>query len=136
VRRIALLAVSVAALAACGSSAASTAARPVRIEFGIGGGNVVPWQVTIERTGRVRATGDIRPVRRRLSQTKVASLSRLVRHAFASGVRSRQCAGTNPDFGSDFIRAGGRTVTVHGGCEPGFTRLWKVLARAVGLRVG
>ena len=131
-----MLAVCVAALAACGASVASTQARPMRIEFGLGGGNIVPWQVTIEPTGRIRSTGLVRPRRRRLSQAKVASLTRLVRHAFASGVRSGLCAGVNPDVGSDFIRAAGRTVRVHGNCEPRFTRLWDTLARAVGLRFG
>ena len=108
----------------------------MRIQFGLGGGNMVPWQVTIEPTGRVRSTSFMRPRRRRLSQAKVASLSRLVRHAFASGVRSRLCAGVNPDVGSDFIHAAGRTVSVHGNCEPRFTKLWDSLAQAVGLRFG
>lgn len=97
---------------------------------------MVPYQVTIEPTGRVRATGSFRPRRRRLSQAKVAALSRLVRHAFASGLRSRLCGGTNPDVGSEFIRAAGRTVRVHGGCEPRFTKLWDTLAQAVGLHFG
>jgi hypothetical protein len=132
VRRIVLLAAIVVASAACGSSAASTRATPTRIEFGLGGGNIVPFQVTIEPTGRVRATGTVQPRRRRLSHAKVVSLSRLVRHAFAIGLRSRQCAGTNPDVGSDFIRAVGRTVRVHGSCEPRFHRLWNTLAQAVG----
>ena len=132
-----LLAVAItAALAACGSSIASTEAGPMRIAFGVGGGNMVPFQVTIERTGRVRATYPIRPQRRRLTQAKVASLSRLVRHAFATGLRSRQCPGTNPDVGSDYIRALGRTVRVHGSCEPRFTKLWDTLAHAVGLNFG
>jgi hypothetical protein len=80
-RWIAVLAVSAAGLAACGASAASTQAKPMRIEFGLGGENIVPFQVTIEPTGRGRARGSIRPKRRQLSRTKVASLSRLVRHA-------------------------------------------------------
>jgi hypothetical protein len=134
-RRIALLTVSAVALAACGSSAASTQARRMRIAFGVGGGSMVPYQVTIEPTGRVRTTGPFRPQRKRLSLAKVASLSRLVRHDFASGVRSRQCSGTLPDVGSGFIRAAGRTVTVHGSCERRFTQLWDALAKAVGLGV-
>lgn len=108
----------------------------MRIAFGLGGGNMVPFQVTIEPTGRVRATGSMVPRRHRLSRAKVVSLSTLVRHAFASGLRSRQCQGTNPDVGSHYIRARGRTVTVHGGCEPRFQRLWHTLAAAVGLRLG
>lgn len=130
-----MLAVGIAVLAACGAAAAPAQAGPMRIEFGVGGGNIVPFQVTIEPTGRVRSTsgGLVRPERHRLSHATVASLSALVRQAFAAGVRSRQCAGTNPDAGSDFIRAAGRTATVHGTCEPRFTKLWKTLARAVNL---
>jgi hypothetical protein len=137
VRRILVLAVSIAAVAACGAFAASAQANPMGIEFGVRGGNMVPFQVTIEPTGRVRstsATSFIWPTRHRLSRAKVASLSALIRHAFAFGVSSRQCAGTNPDVGSDFIRATGRTVTVHGSCEPRFTKLWEALAQAVDLR--
>lgn len=133
VRRIVLLAASIVALAACGGSAASTQAKPIRIALGVGGGNIVPFQITIEPTGRIRSTSPMRLRRRRLSQAKVASLSRLVRHGFASGLRSRLCAGVNPDIGSDYIRALGRTVMVHGSCVPRFTKLWDTLAQAVGL---
>jgi hypothetical protein len=132
-RRTIVLAALVA-LCACGASAAST--KPRRIVFGVGGGNMVPWQVTIEPTGRVRASGVMQPKRRRLSRAKVVSLSRLVRADFAAGLKSRLCAGTNPDIGSDFIRAYGRTVRVHGSCEPRFHRLWNTLAQAVGLSFG
>jgi hypothetical protein len=138
VGRIVLLAVSATALAAYAASPASAQARPMRIEFGIGGGNTLPFQITIGPTGSVRSTGAssfIRPERHHLSQATVASLSALVRDAFASGVSSRQCSGTNPDVGSDFIRAARRSVTVHGSCEPRFTKLWDALARAVRLKV-
>jgi hypothetical protein len=134
VRRIIVLAVLLGAVCACGSSSAST--TPHRIVFGVAGGNLVPYQVTIEPTGRIHSSGPLKPSVRRLSHAKVVSLSRLVRSGFATGVKSRLCPGTNPDVGSDFIRAYGRTVRVHGGCEPRFTRLWDTLARAVGLRFG
>ena len=97
---------------------------------------MVPWQVTIEPTGRVLGSAPVQPKRHRLTRAKVASLSQLVEQEFASGLESRRCAGTNPDVGSDFIRAVGWTVTVHGSCERRFHRLWNTLARAVGLRVG
>jgi hypothetical protein len=131
-RRAIVLAALLGGLCACGSSAASTA--PQRIVFGVGGGNMVPYQVTIEPTGRVRASGTMQTTRHRLSHAEVVLLSRLVREGFAAGVKSRLCAGTNPDVGSDFIRAYGRTVRVHGNCEPRFHRLWRTLAQAVGLR--
>jgi hypothetical protein len=132
-RRIIVLAALLAGVCACGSSAAST--TPHRIVFGIGGGNMVPSQVTIEPTGRVRANGPLKPTRRQLTHAKVVSLSRLVRQDLP-GLKSRLCPGTNPDVGSDFIHAYGRTVRVHGSCEPRFHRLWDTLAKAVGLRFG
>ena len=130
-RRIIVLTGLLVGMCACGTSAASTA--PHRIVFGLGGGNLAPWQVTIEPTGRVHATADVRPSRRQLSRAKVVSLSNLVREAFSAGLKSRLCPGTNPDVGSRFIHAFGRTVRVHGNCEPRFSRLWNALARAVGL---
>jgi hypothetical protein len=132
-RRIIVLAALLAGVCACGSSAAST--TPHRIVFGIGGGNMVPSQVTIEPTGRVRSSGPLKPTRRQLTHAKVVSLSRLVRQDLP-GLKSRLCPGTNPDVGSDFIQAYGRTVRVHGSCEPRFHRLWDTLAKAVGLRFG
>ena len=132
-RRIIVLAALLAGVCACGSSAAST--TPHRIVFGIGGGNMVPSQVTIEPTGRVRSSGPLKPTRRQLTHAKVVSLSRLVREDLP-GLKSRLCPGTNPDVGSDFIHAYGRTVRVHGSCEPRFHRLWDTLAKAVGLRYG
>lgn len=134
--RIAVFAVGVAALLACGESAASTTANPIQIVFGIGGGNTVPSQVTIEPTGRIHSSGFMQPTRHRLTAAKTASLSRLVRYEFASGLKSRQCPGTNPDIGWDYIRALGRTVRVHGNCEPRFQRLWTTLAAAVRLHPG
>jgi hypothetical protein len=131
VRRIVVLALSATALAACGASAASTRTKPTRIDFGLRGGNFAPFQITIERTGRVRATGSIRPRHRRLSQAKTKSLSRIVRRDLPA-LKSRRCPGTNPDIASSFIRAAGRTVTVHGSCEPAFSRLLSSLERAVG----
>lgn len=132
-RRIIVLAALLAGVCACGSSAAST--TPHRIVFGIAGGNMVPFQVTIEPTGRVRSSGPLKPTRRQLTHAKVVSLSRLVRQDLPA-LKSRLCPGTNPDVGSDFIHAYGRTVRVHGSCEPRFHRLWDTLAKAVGLRFG
>jgi hypothetical protein len=133
-RRIIVLAALFGGVCACGSSAASTTLH--RIEFGVAGGNLVPYQVTIEPTGRVRASGEVETRIRQLSHAKVVSLSRLVRAGFAAGLKSRLCPGTNPDVGSDFIHAFGRTVRVHGNCEPRFHRLWDTLSKAVGLRFG
>ena len=133
-RRIIILAALLGGVCACGSSAAST--TPHRIVFGVAGGNLALYQVTIEPTGRIRSSGALKPRVRKLSRAKVVSLSRLVRADFAAGLKSRLCPGTNPDVGSDFIQAYGRIVRVHGSGEPRFHRLWETLAQAVGLRFG
>jgi hypothetical protein len=132
-RRIIVLAALLGALIACGVSAAST--TPHRIVFGVVGGNLASYQVTIEPTGRVHSS-QVTTKYRVLSRAKVVSLSRVVRASFASGLKSRICPGTNPDFGSKFVQAFGRTVRVRGRCEPRFNRLWDTLAQAVGLRFG
>ena len=131
-----VLAATAAALVVSGASAASAAAKPIRIVFGFSGGMLAPEQVTIEPTGRVVWHGFIQhPTRTRLSHAKVVSLSRSVRVAFAAGLKSRQCHGSGqlPDLPTDYIRATGRTVRVHGRCDAPFNRLWNVLAHAVGL---
>jgi hypothetical protein len=126
-----VLAALAAGFCACGAASAST--KPTRITFGIEGGNIAPYHFTIEPTGVVRASGWTRPRRHALSPAQVVSLSRLVRNDFSAGMKNRQCRGTLPDFASHFIRADGRSVTVRGGCEPHFQRLWNTLARAVGI---
>jgi len=131
-----VLAATAAALVVSGASAASTEAKPTRIVFGFSGGMLAPEQVTIDPTGRVLWHGFIRnPTRTRLWQAKVVSLSRSVREAFAAGLKSRQCHGSGqlPDLPTDYIRAIGRTVRVHGRCDAPFNRLWNVLAHAIGL---
>gem|GEM_PF-6366413 len=133
-RPLLALAVAATALAACGVSAASP--QPTRIAFGIGGGNVVPFQVVIAANGAVSASGSRSVRRTRLSRRNLLRLDRELRSAFRSGLSSRECAGTNPDVGTDFITLGRRTVHVHGGCEHRFQTLWDTLARAVGLRFG
>jgi hypothetical protein len=121
-------------LGACAGASAATNSHP--IVFGYGGGNTVPYEVTIEPTGRILHRGPMVPSRHRLSRSETALLFRRVRTSFAAGLASRQCVGTNPDIGSGFIHAFSRTVRVHGACEPAFTKLFNALARAVGLRFG
>jgi hypothetical protein len=126
-RLAALVAIS-ATLAACGAAGPSTKAEPV--VFGVSGGNIAPFHVTIEPNGQLSYTDLPKPRRTRPSRARAASLSRLVLATFAGGLTSRRCPGTNPDFASGYIRASGRTVTVHGSCEPSFTKLWNTLAHA------
>ncbi len=108
-RRLALLALLAAVLAACGSSSTSTAAKSGPIVFGVSGGNV-------------------RPFHKEIPAAQAGSLQRKVRAAFAAGLASRQCPGTLPDVATMYIRFAGRTVRVHGACEPAFTRLWNALS--------
>jgi hypothetical protein len=134
VRRLILLAALSLVVAACGSSAARTTPKPVagtQIDFGVKGGNIAPFTVTIGADGRVSELGTLRITKHRLGGAAVCSLSGAVESGLPS-LSSRQCKGTLPDVGSRFIRAKGKTVTVHGSCEPGFERLWSKLTAAVG----
>ena len=99
-RRTLLLGFVVLALAACGGA---SAAKPLQVEFGMSGGNIRP---------------------QRFSVTVNGNLASELRSAFAlDGVTNRNCPATLPDMASEYIRVDGRTVTVHGECEPPFQRL-------------
>lgn len=117
-----------AALSACGTGNRAVTRSP--LVFGVTGGNMVPFRVTIEAGGAVRGSGRTVVPEKQLSSV---TLHRLRRDVQLNGLSSRNCSGTLPDVASRFIRTGGRTVTVHGGCEPRFERLWTELAQAVGL---
>jgi hypothetical protein len=128
---VAVLPLLALGLAACGGSSA----KPMQIEFGIQGGNVGPVDVIISPQGVIDWNGPVRYSSKRVSSSTAASLSQLVRADFAAGLPSRpkRCPGTLPDIGTQFVRAEGRTVLVHGGCDPRFTQLWNRLADAVRL---
>ena len=115
-----LVAVAVV-LTGCHSSA--TTQGP--IQFGITGGNFVPYRVSIQPSGVVQGAR-----RRQIARGRVRQLRREIEQAHLT---SRKCTGALPDVASQYIRVGGRTVTVHGGCEAGFGRVWNDLAQAVGL---
>ena len=132
--RFAVLVAIVATLAARGASGSSTKAEPV--VFGVSGGNIAPFRATIEPNGQLVYTGAPKARLTHLSGAKAASLFRLAQQAFAAGLTSRRCSGTNPDFAAGFIRVSGRAVTVHGSCEPSFTKLWNTLAQAVSVGRG
>jgi hypothetical protein len=130
VPRVVALAVLAAWLAACGSTAA-TGQTP--IVFGITGGNIVPYRVSIQPDGSVWAGGTHVNPRRRISPARVRVLRLRIERA---DLASRSCPGVLPDIAGRYIRYGGRTVTVHGTCEPGFERVWNDLTRAVGRPTG
>jgi hypothetical protein len=115
-----------AAVAACGSSAAT---RPQAIHFGFSGGNILGSTASIRPNGAVRVRLPDGTQRSRIPVSRVRKLDREIRRAHLS---SRVCPGTNPDFAGRFIRLGRRTVTVRGGCEPRFERVWSDLTKAVG----
>jgi hypothetical protein len=125
VRRVLVLVAVTASLAACGSTAA--AQKP--IVFGITGGNILPYRVSIQSNGSVRAGGTHVIPRRRISPAQVRKLRLQIEQA---DLVSRRCPGVLPDVAGRYIRYGGRTSVVHGGCEPGFERVWLDLLRAVG----
>jgi len=115
-----------AALTGCGSGATEHAP----IVFGITGGNMVPYRVSIEPNGSVRVTGSGLASRRHVTPARVRNLQREIQQAHLGG---RRCAGVLPDVASRYIRLGGRTVTVHGTCDQRFQRVWNDLLRGVAL---
>lgn len=118
--------VSIAAtLAACGS----TAARHMPIVFGITGGNIAPYRVSIEPNGSVRASGSRATPRQQISPARARQLRLEIERA---DLASRRCPGALPDIAGRYIRYGGHTYLVHGGCEARFERVWLDLLRAVG----
>jgi hypothetical protein len=126
VLRVVVLISIAAALAACGS----TEVAQTPIVFGITGGNIAPYRVSIEPNGSVRAGGSSASARQ-ISPARVRQLRLEIERA---DLASRRCAGTLPDIASRYIGFGGRTYVVHGGCEAGFERVWPDLQRAVGIR--
>jgi len=128
VRRFIVLAAFTAALAACGSAAVTH----MPIVFGITGGNIAPYRVSIQPNGSVRVSGSQGSLRRQIPPSRVRQLTNEIEQA---RLASRSCAGFVPDVASQYIRVGGRTVTVHGSCEAQFRRVWGDLLQAVGLRV-
>jgi hypothetical protein len=118
-----MLAAIPAALAGCGSSSVSH--RP--IVFGITGGNIAPYRISIQPNGSARGRG--RTVLAQISPARVRALRREIQQAHLS---SRRCAGVLPDVASRYIRIGDRTITVRGGCETRFNQVWNDLVRAVG----
>jgi hypothetical protein len=124
VRRLFLIAVLALGLAACGGAGSSN--KAVKIAFGWTGGTMFPVSFTIAPSGAVTENSHPPVKATQLSSAEVVKLSGLVRAAFP-GLKSEQCPGSFPDESSMYITALGKTVTVRGTCEPGFTKLFNEL---------
>ena len=128
VRAVCLLAVAgVAALTACGAGSA-TRSRPIR--FGLRGGNIAGYTVSIRPAGKVTMTNPLTGGHSRIPVRRVSRLGREIQRAHLA--KRRLCVGTLPDIATRFIQLGSRRFTLHGGCEPRFGRVWNDLFRAVG----
>jgi hypothetical protein len=124
------------ALAIAGA-AGGASASPAGYAFGRDGGNIIPFTVTVVPGGTVQASGPVRVGRARLTPAQLASVASAQAQArFATLPASTLCPGTLPDIAATWIRAGARTVHVHGSCSPRFTRVWNALAAAVRLSYG
>ena len=68
--------------------------------------------------------------RRKITTARVRRLGREIQQAHLA--RKRICAGSNPDFTSQYIEFGGHRFILRGSCEPRFTRVWNDLAQVAG----
>ena len=125
-----------AALAAAVLAAPAAAAAP-SYSFGRSGGNIAPFTVTIAPSGKVSVSGPAKVGRTSLTPAQLAGLRAAISAAKLSSLPARTiCAGTLPDFASEFVTAGGRTVSVRGSCSPPFRRAWFALVSATRLANG
>ena len=130
-RRVRTVLCSLAVLFAAATACGAGAAVDTPIVFGLSGGNMAGYHVTIQPDGSVRLRGGSWKIRRQIQARQVSRLRTEIRNAHLT---SRICAGSLPDFASEFIRLDGRTFTVRGGCEQRFQRVFGDLKSAVGLR--
>lgn len=120
--------------------------RPVRAEqtgnvftFGVRGGNIRPWSVTIDASGIVTPT--VISVRTTHLNDPADTVAALVTLANAGHVFSlpsfTACAGVLPDIATSYITIntpnGPKSVSYRGNCNRSFAQLWAVLTNLVGL---
>ena len=132
--RVVLAAALLLAFPAAG--AARTSQQPL-FEFGRGSGNIEPFTVQIRTDGTLESEGDVKLAKpqTRLTQARLAALLNYARRQHFWSLATRTfCAGSLPDFATNFvtIHAAGktRTVRVRGGCVPRFTRIYDALSAA------
>jgi hypothetical protein len=117
-----------------------TASAQPAITFGVTGGNLMPWNVTIDGDGTITGSGWNKPQNAHLTDPK-NSLPALFKLAdtegFWSQAASTSCTGTLPDIVTQYIRinssTGSKKVSVHGGCVANFSQLIAVLENAAGV---
>lgn len=137
-RLVALVTAAAAAVALAVVAGAGAATVPAQgFAFGRVGGNIIPFTVTISAGGRVRSQGPVRIGRHTLTHAQLVALAAVAARAhFSTLPPTTECPGTLPDVASTFVRVGTRTVRVHGGCVPRYTRVWNALNAAVKLTYG
>jgi len=109
------------------------------ITFGIEGGNMRPWSMTVNYNGSIVGNDYRKPTNTHLYDPK-NSMNGLQKMADAEGFGAmpgmRQCGKALPDVASRFVTistaAGTHGVSVHGPCNRQFNELWAVLASAAG----
>ena len=112
-------------------AAASATSRPRPIQFGRSGGNGPQWSVSIRSGGSVLiAASGGGTSHRKITPTRVRRLGREIQRAHLA--QKRICAGSNPDFTSQYIRFAGHRYVLRGTCEPKFTRVWNDLTPVAG----
>ena len=112
------------------------AAVAITFAFSRSGGNIVPFHARIAASGDVIV--DSKP-RRALKRPQLAALERLVQQQRFAALPSRiRCAGVLPDIATRSVTAvvnGKRSsVSVRGGCNRRFDRVYGALVRAIGLQ--
>lgn len=109
------------------------------ITFGLQGGNIRPWSVTIDRNGTITAASWVAVSNHHLAQpaATLKGLTTLARaEKFAALPANTQCHGVLPDVASRYItlstNSGMKTVAVHGNCVGHFKQFWAVLNAVAG----
>lgn len=111
------------------------------IGFGISGGNILPWSITIDGTGSVANAGWIKP-----HNTKFADPTNTLNGLFTLANAGNffampaftNCTGTLPDVAGRYITmtssSGSHKVTVHGMCVQAFNQLYGALENATDIQ--
>ena len=109
------------------------------ISFGIQGGNIRPFMVTLALDGTITATGATVPSQKLTDpqNTLKGLLAMADAEGFFSMPTNTRCAGVNPDVGAPFITLYSSTkvkhVQVDGSCVSKFSQLYSVLRQVAGV---